>query len=116
MCLEPTRAERAHGDRTRNALRQAKNKEREAVASGKKPYFLKGSEKKRLSMEQRYVGDYIVFLLSTSPISVCDLLLYVAIIPVTHQLYIGVFSSSHTSRVSLGWQVLWSEEDLVLWR
>lgn len=30
-----------------------KKKEREAVAGGKKPYFLKGSEKKRLSLEQR---------------------------------------------------------------
>ncbi|CAM9781053.1 unnamed protein product [Ectocarpus sp. 12 AP-2014] len=54
--LQQERAERSQGDRTRTAIREAKQKEREAVASGKKPFFLKGSEKKRLSLEQRYEG------------------------------------------------------------
>lgn len=65
MCLTPrhlglsafarliSRAERVHGDRTKKALRDVKKEERKAVATGKKPYFLKGSEKKRLSLEQR---------------------------------------------------------------
>eukprot|EP00752_Nemacystus_decipiens_P003788 g3488.t1 len=54
--LQQERAERSQGDRTRNAIREAKKKERDAVAGGKKPFFLKGSEKKRLSLEQRYEG------------------------------------------------------------
>ncbi|CAM9554986.1 unnamed protein product [Sphacelaria rigidula] len=52
--LQQERAERSQGDRRQAALREVKKKEREAVAGGKKPYFLKGSEKKRLSLEQRY--------------------------------------------------------------
>lgn len=48
------RAERSQGDRRRTAIREAKKTEREAVADGKKPYYLRGSEKKRLSLEQRY--------------------------------------------------------------
>ena len=48
------RAERSQGDRRRTAIREAKKTEREAVADGKKPYYLKASEKKRLSLEQRY--------------------------------------------------------------
>lgn len=47
------RAERSQGDRTRTAIREAKKKERDAVAGGKKPFYLKGSDKKRLSLEQR---------------------------------------------------------------
>eukprot|EP00903_Cladosiphon_okamuranus_P017529 g16144.t1 len=54
--LQQERAERSQGDRTRAAIREAKKKERDAVAGGKKPFFLKGSEKKRLSLEQRYEG------------------------------------------------------------
>lgn len=48
------RAERSQGDRRQAALREAKRKELEEVAAGKKPYFLKGSDKKKLSLEQRY--------------------------------------------------------------
>ncbi|CAN0204493.1 unnamed protein product, partial [Hapterophycus canaliculatus] len=54
--LQQERAERSQGDRARTAVRDAKKKEREAVAGGKKPFFLKGSEKKRLSLEKRYEG------------------------------------------------------------
>lgn len=39
-------------------IREAKKKERDAVAGGKKPFFLKGSEKKRLSLEQRCAPQY----------------------------------------------------------
>lgn len=54
------RAERSQGDRARTAVRDAKKKEREAVAGGKKPFFLKGSEKKKLSLEQRCDNLYCV--------------------------------------------------------
>lgn len=54
MVIYLVRAERSQGDRRRTAIREAKKIEREAVADGKKPYYLKGSEKKRLSLEQRY--------------------------------------------------------------
>ncbi|CAM9153544.1 unnamed protein product [Ascophyllum nodosum] len=53
---QESRAERYRGDRARGALRQSKTKERQAVADGKKPYYLKNSDKKRLSQEQRYEG------------------------------------------------------------
>lgn len=58
FCL--VRAERSQGDRRRTAILEAKHKEREAVADGKKPYYLKGSEKKRLSLEQRYGYLYML--------------------------------------------------------
>ncbi|CAM9259291.1 unnamed protein product [Pylaiella littoralis] len=54
--LQQERAERSQGDRSRTAIRDARKKEREAVAGGKKAFFLKGSEKKKLSLEQRYEG------------------------------------------------------------
>ncbi|CAM9515987.1 unnamed protein product [Choristocarpus tenellus] len=52
--LQQDRAERSQGDRCQTALREAKRAERDAVASGKKPYFLKGSEKKRINLDQRF--------------------------------------------------------------
>ncbi len=83
LCVDPRphvailfRAERSQGDRTRAALREAKKKEREAVAGGKKPFFLKGSEKKRLSLEQRCAilfvsGQLLVFVEDTCSLAAC---------------------------------------------
>lgn len=47
------RAERAQGDRHHAALREVKKQERDAVAGGKQPYFLKKSARKQMSIEQR---------------------------------------------------------------
>ncbi|CAM9737763.1 unnamed protein product [Discosporangium mesarthrocarpum] len=52
--LQQQRAQRVHGERHLSALQKAKQEERVAVAAGKKPFFLKSKEKKRISLEQRY--------------------------------------------------------------
>jgi ribosomal RNA-processing protein 36 len=52
--LQQERAERKRGDALRAALSSRKRTEAAAVASGKQPYFLKASEKRRVAVEQRY--------------------------------------------------------------
>ncbi len=52
--VKQEKTERVRADKLRVALHDHKRKELAAVGSGKKPYYLKQSEIKKIAMEQRY--------------------------------------------------------------
>eukprot|EP01084_Bolivina_argentea_P231964 391070_1 len=52
--VKQEKTERVRADKLRVALHDHKKKELAAVGCGKKPYYLKQSEKKKIAMEQRY--------------------------------------------------------------
>ncbi len=54
MHVKQEQTERVRADRLRTALDDHKKKELAAVARGKKPYYLKQSDKKKIAVEQRY--------------------------------------------------------------
>ncbi len=54
MRVKQEQTERVRADKFRAALHDHKKKELAAVACGKKPYYLKQSDKKKIAMEQRY--------------------------------------------------------------
>ncbi len=54
MRVKQEQTERVRADKLQAALHDHKKKESAAVACGKKPYYLKQSDKKKIAMEQRY--------------------------------------------------------------
>ncbi|CAM9432056.1 unnamed protein product [Chrysoparadoxa australica] len=52
--MQQERSERQRADQLTSVLQEKKRAERKAVAEGKNPFFLKGSEKRKIALELRY--------------------------------------------------------------